>query len=78
MWLLITGVFVAGQSKEDISDCMGLKDAPRQPNFGQNRPKITEIAITSVVCGSHAEFGFEIGFVLSRNSSLTLPYTRDK
>jgi len=26
----------------------------------------------------HAEFGFEIGFVPSRNSSVTLPYTRDK
>jgi len=26
----------------------------------------------------HAEFGFEIGFVLSWNSSETLPYTRDK
>jgi len=27
---------------------------------------------------SHAEFGFEMGFVLSWNSSVTLPYTRDK
>jgi len=26
----------------------------------------------------HAEFGFEIGFQLSVNSSVTLPYTRDK
>jgi len=26
----------------------------------------------------HAEFGFEIGFVPSGNSSVTLPYTRDK
>jgi len=26
----------------------------------------------------HAEFGFEIGFVLSGNSSVTLSYTRDK
>jgi len=25
-----------------------------------------------------AEFGLEIGFVLSGNSSATLPYTRDK
>jgi len=24
-----------------------------------------------------AEFGFEIGFLLSENSSVTLPYTRD-
>jgi len=26
----------------------------------------------------YAEFGFEIGFVLSRNSSVTLLYTIDK
>jgi len=26
----------------------------------------------------HPEFGFEIAFVLSGNSSVTLPYTRDK
>jgi len=26
----------------------------------------------------HAEFGFEIGFVLLENSSVTLPYTRDE
>ena len=26
----------------------------------------------------HAEFGFEIGFFLSGNSSVTLSYTRDK
>jgi len=26
----------------------------------------------------HAEIGFEIGFVLSENSSVMLPYTRDK
>jgi len=25
-----------------------------------------------------AEFGFEIGFHLSANSSVTVPYTRDK
>jgi len=27
---------------------------------------------------SHAEFGFEIGFMLSGNLFVTLPYTRDK
>jgi len=26
----------------------------------------------------HAEFGFEIGFLISANSSMTLLYTRDK
>jgi len=52
---------------------------PWQPNFGQNRPKITQMVITSVVSDtSIAEFGFEIGFVPSDNSSVTLPHTRDK
>ena len=36
------------------------------------------MAITSVVRHFHAEFGFEIGFVLSANSYVTLSYTRDK
>ena len=37
------------------------------------------MVITSVVCDiSIAEFDSEIGFVLSGNSSVTLPYTRDK
>ena len=33
------GVFVVDQSKEDISDCKGLRALPWQPNFGQNMPK---------------------------------------
>jgi len=32
----------------------------------------------SCVHHNHAEFGFEIQFVLSGNSPVTLPYTRDK
>ena len=43
-------VFGVGLSKEDISDCKGLRD----------------IAMALP------------GFVLSGNSSVTLPYTRDK
>jgi len=33
MRLLITGVFVVGQSKEDISDCMGLRDVAMATNL---------------------------------------------
>ena len=53
---------------------------PWQPNFGQNRPKkITKMAITSVVSDiSLAEIDFEIAFVPSGNSPVTLPCTRDK
>ena len=36
------------------------------------------MAITSVVFNISMQFGFEIGFVPSGNSSVTLPYTRDK
>jgi len=36
------------------------------------------IATTSVVCNISMQFGFEIGFVLSGNSPVTLPYTRDR
>ena len=49
--------------------------------MGQNGPNNHKIVITSVVCNigpMHAELSFEIGFVLSGNSPVTLPYTRDK
>ena len=36
------------------------------------------MALTSVVCNISMQFGFQIGFVPSGNSSMTLPYTRDK
>jgi len=36
------------QSKEDISDCKGLRDVAIESNFGQNK-KSYEMAITSVV-----------------------------
>jgi len=85
LWIVWTslithnGVFVVDQSKEDISDCKGLRTLPWQPNFGQNRPKCKKNGHNfSCMQHMHAEFGFEIGFVPSGNSSVTLPYTRDK
>jgi len=45
------GVFVVGQSIEDISDCKGLRDAAMATNFWPEYAKnITKMAITSVVC----------------------------
>ena len=41
---------MVGQSKEDISDCKGLRDVAMATNFGKNKPKITKLAITSVLC----------------------------
>jgi len=39
---------------------------------------LTKMATTSVVCGISMQLCFVIGFQLSANSSVTLPYTRDK
>jgi len=39
---------------------------------------LTKIAITSAACDISMQFDYEIGFQLSANSSVTLPYTRDK
>jgi len=39
---------------------------------------MTKMEITSVVCDISMQIRFEIGFVLSGNTSVTLPYTRDK
>jgi len=70
---------VVRQSKEDISDCKGLRDVAMARNFGQNRLKYHKNGHNlSCMQHIHAEFGFEIGSVLLRNSSVTLPYTRDK
>jgi len=71
---------VVGQSKEDISDCKGLRDVAMAtkfwPKIGKN---LTKMAITSVVCDTiNAQFGFEIGFQQSANSSMILLYTRAK
>jgi len=79
MWLVIT-VFVISQCKEDISDCKGLTDiAIWQTIFGQNRQKHHKNGHNfSCMRHIHAEIGFEIEFVLSGSSSVTLPYIRDK
>jgi len=51
---------------------------PWQPNFGQNRLKYHKNCRNfSCVQHIHAKFGFQIGFMLSGNSSVTHPYTRD-
>jgi len=52
---------------------------PWQPNFGQIRPRNHKNSHNfSCMQHIHAHFGFEIEFVLSENSSVTLPNTRDK
>ena len=45
---------------------------PWQPIFGQNRQNITKWPQLQLYAPIHAEFGFDIGFVLSGNSSVTL------
>jgi len=60
-----------------FSDYNGIKNVATEPNFGQNRPKISKMAITSVVCDISIQslvLGFEIRFQLSANYSyVTLP-----
>ena len=52
---------------------------PWQTSFGQNRPKNHKNGHNfSCMRHIHAEFGFEMGFVPSGNSSVTFPYTRGK
>ena len=64
------------QPKEDISDCKGLRGVAMATKFWpKNHKKGHNFSCKRHI---HAEFGFEIGFVLSGNSSMTLPYTRDK
>jgi len=70
---------VVDQSKEDICDCNGLRDVAMATKFWPNKPKNHKNGHNfSFMQHVHAEFGFDIGFVLSENSSVTLPYTRDK
>jgi len=53
--------------------------SPWQPICGQNRQKYHKNChIFSCMQHIRAEFGFESAFALSRNSSVRLPYTRDK
>jgi len=70
---------VVGKSQEDTSDGKGLRTLPWQPNFGQNMLKISQNGHNfSCMRYIDAEFGFEIGFQLSANSSVTLPYNGTK
>ena len=67
------------QSEEDISDCKGLRDVAMATKFWPKLAKNHKIGhIFSCMHHIRAEFGFEIGFVLSWNSSVTLPYARNK
>jgi len=66
MQLRITGGFVVDQSNEDISDFMGLIDVAIATKFWPNRPRKSQKNVHNFSCMQHihAEFGFEIGFVL--------------
>ena len=59
--------------KEDISDCKGLRGVAMAtkfwPKYAKNHKNGYNFSFMQHI---HAEFGFEIGFVLSRNSSVTL------
>ena len=73
------GVFVVDQSEEDISDCKGLRDVAMATKFWPKLAKNHKIGhIFSCMHHIRAEFCFEIGFVPSGNSPMTLAYTRDK
>jgi len=79
MWLFITEVFVVGQSKEDIFGCKGLKNVAMATNVWPKWAKISHNGHNfSYMRHIHAEFGFETRFVLSGNSSVTIPYKRTK
>jgi len=70
---------VVNKSKEHISDCKGLRDVAMAtkywPKYAKNHKNGHNFS-----CIQHrdAEFGFEIGFVPSGNSSVTLPYRKEK
>jgi len=70
---------VVDQSKEDIFWLQGSKGRFHGnqvlAKIGKN---ITKGHNFNGIWHIHAEFGFEIGFVLSVNSSVTPSYTRDK
>ena len=67
------------QSKEDISYFKGLKDvamaAKFWPKWAKNHKNCHNFSCKRHI---HAEFGYEIGFVPSGNSSVTLLYTGDE
>jgi len=59
------GVFVVDQSEEDISDCKGLRDVAMatkfSPKYAKNHKNGHNLSCMQHI---HAEFGFEIGFVI--------------
>ena len=68
-------VFGVDQSKDDISDCKGLRDVAMATKLWPKRPKYNKNGHNfSCMQHIHAEFGFEIGFVPSGNLSVILPY----
>ena len=68
------------QSEEDISGCKGLRGVAMATKFWPKKGPKNHKNDHNFSCKRHihAEFGFEIGFVPSGNSSLALLYTRDK
>ena len=67
------------QSEEDISDYKGLRGVAMATKFWPKSAKKSQNGHNfSCMQHIHAEFGFEIGFVLSWNSCVTLTYTREK
>jgi len=71
---------VVGQYKEDISDSKGLRDVAMATKFWPKYAKKSHKNGHNLSRMRHinSEFGSEIGFQLSANSRVTLPYTRDK
>jgi len=71
-------MFVVGEFKEDISD---YKERCYGNTLLAKIDKISQKAIISVAATYACRVWFDIGFMLSTNSSnssVTLPYTRDK
>ena len=79
MWLLITGGFRGRPIKRRHFWLQGSKGRchgnQSLAKIGKNITKWPQLQFCSSI---HAEFGFEIGFVLSKNLSVILPYTRVK
>jgi len=78
-WLLITGGFRGRPIQRRL---FGLQVSKRRFHDNQVLAKmgksITKGHSFNCVRHIHAKLGFEIGFVLSVNSSVTLSYRRDK
>jgi len=70
---------VVDQSKQDISDCKGLRDVAMATKFW---PKVSQKSQNghNFSCVQHidTEFGFEIWFLTSVTSPVIHPYRREK